>query len=82
MEPDWKEMEVLKNYPEFINITEGIGVTYHGYWKGNEQTSIDFMIVRGAVRCESLVKWTDEENGLYLSDHYPVCAMLSLEENR
>ena len=73
MEPHWKEMEVLKKFPEFINITEKIGVTYHGYWKGNDQTSIDFMIVRGDIRCESLTKWTDEENGLYLSDHYPVC---------
>lgn len=78
MEPDWKEMEVLKKHPEFTNITENIGVTYHGFWKGNEQTSIDFMLVRGAVRCEELVKWTDEENGLYLSDHYPVCAVFSL----
>ena len=66
MEPHWKEMEVLKKFPEFINITEKIGVTYHGYWKGNDQTSIDFMIVRGDIRCESLTKWTDEENGLYL----------------
>lgn len=78
MEPDWKEMEVMKNHPDFTNITENIGVTYHGYWKGNDQTCIDFMIVRGDIRCESLTKWTDEENGLYLSDHYPVCGEFSL----
>lgn len=78
MEPDWKEMEVLKEYPDFTNITENIGVTYHGFWKGNWQTCIDFMIVRGDVRCGSLVKWTDEENGLYLSDHYPVCGEFSI----
>ncbi len=82
MEPHWREMEVLKKYPDFINITENIGVTYHGYWKGKEQTSIDFMIVKGNIRYESLEKWTDEENGLYLSDHYPVCAVFSLEEDR
>lgn len=82
MESDWKEMDVLKKYPEYINITENIGVTYHGFWKGNRQTSIDFVLVRGSVRCDSLVKWTDEENGLYLSDHYPVCAVLSLDEER
>ena len=74
--------EHLKKYPDFINITENIGVTYHGYWKGKEQTSIDFMIVKGNIRYESLEKWTDEENGLYLSDHYPVCAVFSLEEDR
>lgn len=78
MEPDWKEMEVLKKYPDFTNITENIGVTYHGYWKGNGQSCIDFMIVRGDIRCENLTKWTDEQNGLYLSDHYPVCGEFSL----
>ena len=79
MEPDWKDMEVLREYPEFINITENIGVTYHGFWKGTGQTSIDFMIVKGDIRCHSLVKWTDEENGLYLSDHYPVCGEFSFD---
>ncbi len=79
MEPDWKDIEVLREYPEFINITENIGVTYHGFWKGTGQTSIDFMIVKGDIRCHSLVKWTDEENGLYLSDHYPVCGEFSFD---
>ena len=79
MEPDWEEMQVLKEYPEFVNQTEQIGVTYHGYWKGVEQSSIDFIITRGAVRCEQLDKWTDQREGLYLSDHYPVCAELVLE---
>nr|WP_321152260.1 endonuclease/exonuclease/phosphatase family protein [uncultured Acetatifactor sp.] len=77
MEPDAKEMEVLKAYPGFTNVTENIGVTYHGYWEGDGQCSIDFIIVRGDICCESLTKWTDEENGLYLSDHYPVCGEFS-----
>lgn len=81
MEPDEEEMEVLKKYPEFINITENIGVTYHGYWKGKEQSSIDYILAKGDIRCDSLTKWTDEENGLYLSDHYPVCGEFSLGEN-
>lgn len=81
MEPGGREMEVLKNYPEFINITENIGVTYHGYWEGNEQMSIDYILVKGDIRCESLTKWTDEENGLYLSDHYPVCGEFTFGEN-
>ena len=61
MEPDAKEMEVLKAYPGFTNVTENIGVTYHGYWEGDGQCSIDFIIVRGDICCESLTKWTDEE---------------------
>ena len=79
MEPDWEEMQVLKEYPEFVNQTEHIGVTYHGYWKGNEQTSIDFVITRGQVSCRHLEKWEEQEDGVYLSDHYPVCAELVLE---
>lgn len=76
-EPDWEEMQVLKEYPAFRNVTEGIGVTYHGFTPDAVPSSIDFIILRGSIDCESLEKWTEQENGVYLSDHYPVCAVLS-----
>lgn len=77
MEPGCEEMEPLKKHPEFINLTEQIGITYHGFREGDHQCCIDFIIGRGKLRCESLVKWTDREGGLYLSDHYPVCAEIA-----
>lgn len=73
-EPDSPEMAALGSSP-YRNVTGGIGVTYHGFGRSDEPCSIDYILTRGFV-CESVEKWTDERDGVYLSDHYPVCAVL------
>lgn len=76
-EPDSREMRILEEYPSYDNVTEGIGITYHGYMQ-EEPLSIDYIITRGFV-CENIGKWEDERQGVFLSDHYPVCAVLTIE---
>lgn len=73
-EPNSTEMAVIKEYP-FTNVTSGIGITYHGYLRTENPCSIDYIFTRG-FSCESVEKWTDEKDGIFLSDHYPVCAVL------
>lgn len=73
-EPDSPEMAVMKGTP-YTNVAEGIGATYHGYGKADPPVCIDHIYTRGFV-CESREKWTDEKDGVYLSDHYPVCVTL------
>ncbi len=73
-EPDSEEMAVMKEYPAFSNATEGIGITYHGFHREETFCSIDYIFISGGLRCESVEKWTDERDGITLSDHYPVCA--------
>lgn len=75
-EPDSREMRVLEAYPSYENVTDGIGITYHGYMRA-EPLCIDYIITRGFA-CESVEKWEDVKEGVFLSDHYPVCAALSL----
>lgn len=74
-EPDSPEMVVIKEYPGYVNVTDGVGITFHGYMKAEDPGSIDYIFAKG-FRCESMEKWEDERDGVYLSDHYPVCAML------
>lgn len=76
-EPDSREMRILEEYPSYDNVTEGIGITYHGYMQ-EEPLCIDYIITRGFV-CENIGKWEDERQGVFLSDHYPVCAVLTIE---
>lgn len=76
--PDGEEMKVFDDYPEYVNATEGIGVTYHGYMKAAHPECIDYIFLKGAVSCTKVEKWTDSEAGVFLSDHYPVCAELTL----
>lgn len=76
-EPDSEEIGLIEKTPGFVNVTDGIGVTYHGYGCENPE-SIDYIYVKGAETCGGAERWTDEENGVYLSDHYPVCAELNI----
>ena len=71
-EPDSPEMSALRTAP-YQNVTAGTGVTYHGYGRGDPPCAIDYILTRGFT-CESVEKWTDCRDGVYLSDHYPVCA--------
>ncbi|MBQ7840297.1 MAG: endonuclease/exonuclease/phosphatase family protein [Lachnospiraceae bacterium] len=76
-EPESEEIRMIEDHPGFVNVTKGIGITYHGY--GSPDTEcIDYIFVKGGISSEYVVKWTDTENGIYLSDHYPICAKLHL----
>ena len=71
-EPGSPEMSALRTSP-YRNVTAGTGVTYHGYGRGDPPCAIDYILTRG-FDCERVEKWTDCRDGVYLSDHYPVCA--------
>ena len=77
-EPDSPEMAVIKEYPAYKNMTEGIGITYHGYLRTEPPCSIDYIFAKG-FSCTKVEKWEDRRDGVFLSDHYPVCAELSFE---
>lgn len=73
--PDSRTIEVMNSYPGFYNATEGIGITYHGYGCTN-QGCIDYIFVKDWIVENAAVTWKDEEDGVLLSDHYPVCVVL------
>ena len=73
-EPDSPEMKPLLEHSGLTILTRNIGVTYHGYGHAEHPTQIDYIVLQGPFYCIGIRKWTDEENGVYLSDHYPVCA--------
>lgn len=75
-EPGDEAFACLEGFPGYTCATSGIGVTYHGYGRVRG-SSIDAVFLRGAIRCVRAEKWTEEENGIFLSDHYPVCATLA-----
>lgn len=74
-EPDSPEMQLLAS--RMHNLTDGIGITFHNYG-GSGACSIDYIYLRGPIEGTAPVKWDECRDGLYLSDHYPVCAELTL----
>ena len=78
-EPDSEELRPIHEAPDLTDVTKDIGGTYHGYGKADPFEQIDYIVIRG-LRCTGITKWTDRENGVYLSDHYPVCAIITWTE--
>ncbi len=78
--PASPEMAVIRQHADFLDVTEGIGFTYHGYMRAEHPELIDYIFVRGPLTCLRVQKWEHTENGVYLSDHYPVCAELDWAE--
>lgn len=58
------------------DVTAEIPVTFHDWGRAAEK--IDYIYVPQAMHdaVQSVAAWTDETNGIYLSDHYPVAMVL------
>lgn len=76
--PASEELRVLHARPDYADATAGVGGTFHGFMTVTEPEQIDYIFVKGAKDLQPPVKWTDAADGVYLSDHYPVCVELQL----
>ena len=62
--------------PRLLDISGHILYTYHGFGLKNTFLKIDYIFVSEGL-LDSVRKvevWEDRKNGIYLSDHYPICA--------
>ncbi|NLP33648.1 MAG: endonuclease/exonuclease/phosphatase family protein [Clostridiales bacterium] len=75
--PDSPEMELLAKYPRLIDLTTTIDGTFHDYGQLDVLEKIDYIIASDNYHCSSVKVWDDCENGIYLSDHYPVSVEIS-----
>lgn len=72
--PEEPAIELCKTYME--DVTKDISVTFHGF--GTTAQKIDYIFVSKNLvkRIADVNVWDDTRNGIYLSDHYPVCVEL------
>lgn len=56
-------------------LTKEIPFTFHGFGKRDPYVKIDYIYADSdtAKRAYQVVTWEDVRNGIYLSDHFPVC---------
>ncbi|WP_027293805.1 endonuclease/exonuclease/phosphatase family protein [Robinsoniella sp. KNHs210] len=71
--PDSEEMQVMKEYPRFHDMTELAGGTFHDYGNLSEPEKIDYIYAEDKLCSCGIEKWMDCSEGVYLSDHYPLC---------
>lgn len=81
-EPDSPELAVLERCSDFTNVTEGIGITYHGFEPEDTPERIDHIFAGRPFVCQNVEKWEDRDGEVWLSDHYPICAVLECEPGR
>jgi endonuclease/exonuclease/phosphatase family metal-dependent hydrolase len=74
--PDSEELEAIKEYIDVYDCTATITGTFHDYGKLEQEEKIDYIFAHKSFHCKEAEKWTDCKNGVYLSDHYPVCVVL------
>lgn len=78
-EPESGVMQMQNERKEWIEVTTSITETFHGFGKVHN-CKIDYIFLSRAFKQKivSECTWTDCHEGIYLSDHYPVCIELEL----
>lgn len=76
-EPDSEELRLLSEDKAFEEVTGEIPVSYHGFGMAEEPAKFDYIFIQKPYVCTGARAWTDCKDGVYLSDHYPLCAELS-----
>lgn len=75
-EPGDPEIDYMTADGTLKDITNDVGFTFHGYDPATHHTKIDYIFTSPDVEVSSVRKWTREEDGLFLSDHYPISAVI------
>lgn len=77
--PDSTELCSVDAYQPFAltDATAGQSVSFHDY--GTLQSKIDYIFASDVWRCAPAEIWDDCVDGVYLSDHYPVCVTMCME---
>lgn len=71
----FQEVKVMNAAGEFVDLTGGTDGTFHDYGRQKAE-KIDYIFGDSVLICREVTIWDESWNGVYLSDHYPVCVRL------
>ena len=60
------------------NASENIGDTFHDFGRAERRWQIDYIFTNAACDVAKSFCWTDYEDGIWLSDHYPIQAQIEV----
>lgn len=80
-QPKSDTIRFCKNYDKFkfYEVTDKIAATFHNW--GKKAVKIDYIFATESIKnsVKSVYIWDDCDEGIYLSDHYPVCMEFDIE---
>ena len=71
--PDSAELQAFTAHPGYVNAAADVGTTFHDFMRQPDGPQIDYIFLREFGQVGHQEKWLEAEDGVYLSDHYPVC---------
>lgn len=81
-EPESDTINYCNNYDKLklSDVTRKIKISFHGFGKASKK--IDYIYVNESVKnaVSSVHSWTDCDDGIYMSDHYPICMEINIDE--
>ena len=76
--PDSNEIQIIEKESSLKDVTRTIPYTFHDFGRLQRFIKIDYIYMSQDWSCHQVEVWDDVEEGIYLSDHYPVQADLAL----
>lgn len=81
-EPGSKTIEFCDTYADtkIVDTTAHIKESFHAFGRLENPIKIDYIYTdaKTAETVTEVTPWTEERKGVYLSDHYPICAELEI----
>lgn len=77
--PESPEIESMNHSGIVCDVTEELSGTYHNFGKMDKPVKIDYIAVSDNIRLEKVELWKDQKDGVFLSDHYPICATVYIK---
>ena len=71
--PNDPEILLLSQGDRFVDLTSSLDGTFHDYGRQEPKEKIDYIFASKDVHCNQASLWLEQENAVFLSDHYPVC---------
>ncbi|OPJ61323.1 endonuclease/exonuclease/phosphatase family protein [Clostridium oryzae] len=78
-EPDSPEITEFNKTAGMVDLTTSIPVTFHDFGKEDNFEKIDYIYISNDIQANSILAWSDCINGVYLSDHYPICVDITIK---
>lgn len=81
--PESEAVMSCKNFKdvELVDTTKDTGHTFHRFGNKEKFAKIDYIFAdkNTAAKVKSVDVWNDEIDGIYLSDHYPLCITVEID---
>ena len=76
--PDDTEIKLLTQEGELVDLTRDLEGTFHDYGQLVANEKIDYIMASKGVKAIKKELWKEEQEGVFLSDHYPISITLDI----